>query len=134
MENQNPPHESANKPQVLRESEFFGGCIRVKISVKNTSSLVITHVALELESDDRILHFDRCEPEYSQKNGKIILDTIDAHSDRTVAFYLDPLICAKEGTDIDCRVNFKYADGTPDTVSIKRIRQTFSHINRSNPS
>jgi len=122
MENQNLSHESARKPQILRESEFYGGCIRVKISVKNTSSLVITHVALELDSDDRILHFDRCEPEYPQKNGKIILDTIDANTDRTIAFYLDPLICAKEGTDINCRVNFKYADGTPDTVHMEKLK------------
>ena len=122
MDDKTLSHGSDGKPQVLRESEFYGGCIRVKISVKNTSSLVITAVALELESDEKILHFDRCEPEYPQKNGKIILDTINPHTDRTIAFYLDPLICAKEGTDINCRVNFKYADGKPDTVNMEPLK------------
>jgi len=122
MDDSTLPHGSEGKPLVLRESEFYGGCIRVKISVRNTSSLVITGVALELESDEKILHFDRCEPEYPQKNGKIILDTINPHTDRTIAFYLDPLICAKEGTDINCRVNFKYADGKPDTVNMEPLK------------
>lgn len=31
------------------------------------------------------------------------------------------LICAKEGTDINCRVNFKY-DGTPDTVYMEKLK------------
>ncbi len=76
MENKNPSHESTNKPLILRESEFYGGCIRVKISVRNTSSLVITGVALELESDEKILHFDRCEPEYPQKKALIALRSL----------------------------------------------------------
>jgi len=123
MENRNLSHESTDKPQILRESEFYGGCIRVKISVKNTSGLAILDAALELESDERILHFDRCEPEeYQEKKGKIILGNINPHNDTTIAFYLDPLICAKEGTDINCRVNFKYADGTLDTVYMEKLK------------
>lgn len=89
MDDRNLSHGSEGEPRILRESEFFGGCIRVKISVRNPSSLVITRVALELECDEKILHFDRCEPEYPFKNGKIILDIIDAHTDRTISFYLD---------------------------------------------
>ncbi|MDP2767268.1 MAG: hypothetical protein Q8O41_07450 [Candidatus Methanoperedens sp.] len=61
--------ETPVKPTVLREFEFFGGCIRVKISVKNTSSLAILDAGLELEADEQILHFDRCEPEYPEKKG-----------------------------------------------------------------
>ncbi|MFH1322970.1 MAG: hypothetical protein ABIH80_03940 [Methanobacteriota archaeon] len=108
--------ETPVKPTVLREYEFFGGCIRVKISVKNTSSLSLLDAALELETDERILHFDRCEPEYPEKKGKLLLGSIYPNTDRTVAFYLDPLICAKEGTDVNCRVNFKDAFGRPDSV------------------
>ncbi len=113
---------SAGKPEVLRVFEFYGGCIRVKISVKNTSSLAILDSTLELEADEQILHFDRCEPAYTEKKGKIILGNINPNTDRTIAFYLDPLICAKEGTDINCRVNFKYADGTPDTVHMETLK------------
>ncbi|MCG2736506.1 MAG: formylglycine-generating enzyme family protein [Candidatus Methanoperedenaceae archaeon] len=110
------------KPKMIRESEFFGGCIRVKISVKNTSSLAIMDAALELDSDERILHFDRCEPEYPEKKGKIILGNINPNSDRTIAFYLDPLICAKEGTDINCRVFYKDAYGRSDMVQMEPLK------------
>ncbi|MDD5473092.1 MAG: SUMF1/EgtB/PvdO family nonheme iron enzyme [Candidatus Methanoperedens sp.] len=110
------------KPIVLRESEFFGGCIRVKISVKNKSGLAILDAALELESDEKILHFDRCEPEYPEKKGKIQLGNINPNTDRTIAFYLDPLICAKEGTDVNCRVSFKDAFGRPDSVQMEPLK------------
>jgi len=66
-------HEASIRPSILREFEFFGGCIRVKISIKNTSNLVIGEAALELENDENTLHCDRCEPEYPEKKGKIIL-------------------------------------------------------------
>jgi len=110
------------KPKIIRESEFFGGCIRVKISVKNTSGLVIADATLELESDDRILHFDRCEPEYPEKKGKILLGNLDPNTDRTIALYLDPLICAKEGTNVNCRVFYKDAYGNSDMVQMEPLK------------
>ncbi len=42
------------------------------------------------EGDDQILHFDRCEPEYPEKKGKILLGNLDPNTDRTIALYLDP--------------------------------------------
>ncbi len=114
--------KAPSKPQVLREFEFYGGCIRVKISVKNTSGLVIADATLELESDENVLHFDRCEPEYSEKKGKLILGSIYPNTDKTTAFYLDPLICAKEGTDINCRIFFKDAFGRSDMVQMEPLK------------
>lgn len=122
MDSRDTLHETQNKPDVLREFEFYGGCIRVKISVKNTSDLAILDTALELEADEQILHFDRCEPEYPEKKGRILLGNINPNTDRTVAFYLDPLICAKEGTDINCRVSFKDAFGRPDSVQMETLK------------
>ncbi|HMB46428.1 MAG TPA: hypothetical protein VKL21_11475 [Candidatus Methanoperedens sp.] len=49
MDTLDTSHEIAIKPILLREFEFFGGCIRVKISVKNKSNLAILDTALELE-------------------------------------------------------------------------------------
>ena len=57
MDDKTLSHGSAVKPRILREFEFYGGCIRVKISVKNTSGLAILDAALELESDERVLHY-----------------------------------------------------------------------------
>ncbi len=120
MDNRDTSNEI--KPSIIREFEFFGGCIRVKISVKNLSSLAFLDVALELENDEKVLHFDRCEPGYPEKKGKILLGNIHPNTDRTIAFYLDPLICAKEGTDINCQVSYKDASGRPDSVQMETLK------------
>jgi len=122
MSNTDSSRGTPNKPSVLREFEFYGGCIRVKISVKNTSDLAILDAALDLEADEQVLHFDRCEPEYPEKKGKLLLGSIYPDTDRTIAFYLDPLICAKEGTDINCRIFFKDAFGRSDMVQMEPLK------------
>ena len=122
MDNDGISNNSLKKPVVLREYEFFGGSIRVKISVKNTSSIAILDTALDLDIDDKVLHFERFEPEYPEKKGKLILGNIKPNTDRTISLYLDPLICAKEGTDVNCRVDFSYADGRPDSVHMESLK------------
>ncbi|MDP2767267.1 MAG: MAP7 domain-containing protein [Candidatus Methanoperedens sp.] len=51
-----------------------------------------------------------------------LLGSVYPNTDRTVAFYLDPLICAKEGTDVNCRVSFKDAFGRPDSVQMEPLK------------
>ena len=122
MEDIETPRD-ARKPIILREYEFFGGCIRAKISVKNLSDAAILDVALDPVIDENILHFDRYEPdEYAERRGKIILGNIYPDSDRTIALYLDPLICVKEGTNLDCFVRFKDASGRLDSVSMETLK------------
>ncbi|MEA1868882.1 MAG: formylglycine-generating enzyme family protein [Euryarchaeota archaeon] len=122
MEDSKTPRD-ARKPIILREYEFFGGCIRAKISVKNLSDAAILDVALDPVIDENILHFDRHEPdEYSERRGKILLGNIYPDSDRTIALYLDPLICVKEGTDLDCFVRFKDASGRLDSVQMETLK------------
>ena len=123
MEDSETPRDAMKKPIILREYEFFGGCIRAKISVKNLSDAAILDVALDPVIDENILHFDRYEPdEYSERRGKILLGNIYPDSDRTIALYLDPLICVKEGTDLDCFVRFKDASGRLDSVSMETLK------------
>ncbi|MDW7731268.1 MAG: hypothetical protein SCH66_02435 [Methanolobus sp.] len=96
--------------QVLRETEFFHGFIRLKMSVSNVSSLVVTDVALEFDFDEDILRIGRFEPAYSKKNGKLVLGSIEGNSSKSVAVYFDPLICSRS-TEIKCQVFFKDAKG-----------------------
>jgi hypothetical protein len=96
MDNKDAP-QTPIKPILLGEIEFLGGCIRVKISVKNTSDLAILDSSLDFEIDENILHFIRCEPEYPEKKGKIQIGSINPGKDRTIAFYLEPLICDNAG-------------------------------------
>lgn len=123
MEDSETPRDAMEKPIILREYEFFGGCIRAKISVKNLSDVAILDVALDPVIDENILHFDRYEPdEYTERRGKILLGNIYPDSDRTIALYLDPLICVKEGTDLDCFVRFKDASGRLDSVQMETLK------------
>lgn len=120
MDNKEPPQPI--KPIILGEFEFLGGCIRVKISVKNTYDLAILDSALDFEIDENILHFIRCEPEYPEKKGKIQIGSINPGTDRTIAFYLEPLICDNASTDINCSVSFKDPFEKPDSVEMETLK------------
>lgn len=95
---------------ISRETEFFQGYIRFKMSITNTSTFVINNVTLDFDFDDDLLRIDRHEPDYQIKNGKIILGNISSNSSKTVAVYFDPMMCSK-GTDINCQINYKNAKG-----------------------
>jgi hypothetical protein len=95
---------------ISRETEFYQGYIRLKMSVTNTSSFVVNDVALDFDFDDDLLRMDRHEPSYQVKNGKIMLGNISGDSSKTVAVYFDPQMCSK-GTDINCQINYKDAKG-----------------------
>jgi hypothetical protein len=121
---QSPPKlMSLQDPQIIREYEFYAGYIRLKISVKNPTSLTIHDVILEPDVDRAILYIDRHEPEeYLSENEKIILGTINPNNDRTVSLYLEPIICAKEGTDVQCHVRYKDAKGKPGSLDMEPLR------------
>ena len=111
------------KPQVIRAYEFYAGYIRLKISVKNLTTLTINDVIIEPDVDRAILYLDRYEPEeYPSENERIILGTINPNNDRTVSFYLEPTICAKEGTDVQCHIRYKDAQGKPGSFDMEPLR------------
>ena len=111
------------QPQIIRAYEFYAGYIRLKISVKNLTPLTINNVILEPDVDRAILYLDRHEPEeYPLENERIILGTINPHNDRTVSLYLEPTICAKEGTDVHCHVRYKDAQGKPGSLDMEPLR------------
>ena len=114
---------SSQDPQIIRAYEFYSGYIRLKISVKNPTPLTIHDVLLEPDFDRAILFFERHEPEeYLLENEKIILGTINPNNDRTVSLYLEPTICAKEGTDVQCHVRYKDAQGKPGSLDMEPLR------------
>jgi len=111
------------QPQVIRAYEFYAGYIRLKISVKNLTPLTIHDVILEPDIDRVILYLERHEPEeYPLENERIILGNINPNNDRTVSLYLEPTICAKEGTDVQCHVRYKDAQGKPGSLYMEPLR------------
>ncbi|HJH30080.1 MAG TPA: hypothetical protein C5S51_10410 [Methanosarcinaceae archaeon] len=103
---------------ISRETEFYQGYIRFKMSVTNTSSFVVNDVALDFDYDHNLLRIDRREPDYQTKNGRTIFGNISANSSKTIAVYFDPMMCSK-GADINCQVNYKDAKGQPQTTHMK---------------
>lgn len=91
---------------IKRESEFYQGYIRVKLSVTNESPYVATDVELSFLFDEELLHIDRYEPLYTMKNAKFILGNIDGGKSKSIAIYFEPLMCSK-GTDINCLITYK---------------------------
>jgi hypothetical protein len=114
---------TSQEPRIIRAYEFYAGYIRVKISVKNPTPFTIHDVILEPDVDRAILYLERHEPEdYPSENERIILGTINPNNDRTVSLYLEPIICAKEGTDVHCHVRYKDAQGKPGSLDMEPLR------------
>jgi tetratricopeptide (TPR) repeat protein len=108
---------------VVREYEFYAGYIRLKISVNNQTTLAIHDVRLDPDVDRAILYLERHEPEeYPSENGKIFLGTIYPNNNRTISLYLEPIICAKEGTEVHCHIQYKNAQGKPGSLDMEPIR------------
>ena len=103
---------------ITRETEFYQGYIRLKMSITNPSSLVVNDVALDFDYDDKLLRMDIENQKYAIKNGKIILGNISSNSSTSVEVYFDPMMCSK-GTDINCQVNYKDAKGQLQTSWMK---------------
>jgi energy-coupling factor transporter transmembrane protein EcfT len=103
---------------ISRETEFYQGFIRFKMSVTNTSSFVVNDVALDFDYDSNLLRIDRHEPDYQIKNGRTIFGNISTNSSKTIAVYFDPMMCSK-GTDINCQINYKDAKGQPQTTHME---------------
>ncbi len=106
--------------KMLSEVEFFQGFVRLKVAVKNDTKMVITNVATDIVYDSTVLRVDRIQPEYPMSGTKVTLGTIGPREKKTVAYYLDPLICQE--SDIDGTTSYKDAEGAFATVTMKRRR------------
>ncbi len=103
---------------INRETEFYEGFIRFKMSFTNKSQYMINDVAVDFDFDSDLLRMDRHEPDYSIKNSKIMLGNISGNSSKSIAIYLDPMMCSK-GTDINCQINYKDAKGQPQSTQME---------------
>ncbi|MDD3043828.1 MAG: formylglycine-generating enzyme family protein [Methanosarcinaceae archaeon] len=100
--------------EIKRETEFYQGFIRLKMSVSNKASSVITDVTLDFLFENDLLRIDHYEPSYERRNGKILLGNINGGTSKSIAVYFDPLMCSR-GTEIECQLNYKDAGGNRST-------------------
>ncbi len=101
--------------EIKRETEFYQGFIRLKMSVLNKAPSVITDVTLDFIFEDDILRIDHYEPPYKIRNGKIRLGNISGGTSKSIAVYFDPLMCTR-GAEINCQVTCKDAQGKLSSV------------------
>jgi hypothetical protein len=106
--------------KMLSEVEFFQGFVRLKIAVRNDTKTVITNATTDIVYDSNVLRVDRVQPEYPMSGTKVTIGTISPREKKTVAYYLDPLICQE--SDIDGTASYKDAEGAFHTVTMKRRR------------
>ncbi|SFM23653.1 zinc-ribbon domain-containing protein [Methanolobus profundi] len=112
------PEIESHMLQAVRETEFYQGFIRLKMSVNNTSPLVVNDVSLEFDFDEHLFRIDRFEPAYTVKNNKLMIGNIEGNTSRSVAIYFDPLLCSNS-SDIKCRIFYKDAKGKLRTTEMK---------------
>ena len=106
--------------KLLSEVEFYQGYVRLKIALRNDTKSVITNVAIDIAYDTNVLRVQRIQPEYETHGTKVLLGTVAPREKKTVAYYLDPLICQE--SDVDGTATYKDAAGAFKTVTMKRRR------------
>jgi hypothetical protein len=85
--------------KVLSGVEFYSGFVRLKVAIRNELSTGIKEVTLKLFYDEKVLRLDHIEPEYSMEGPTVMIGEVGKDQKRTVAFYLDPIICQESKVD-----------------------------------
>ena len=93
------PSEPEIPVKLLRETEFYRGYVRVKVAAQNLSDRVVTDVAVELLFDEKALRLNHIEPDFRLLGTKAVLGNLGPGQKRSLAFYLDPLICTHSQLD-----------------------------------
>jgi hypothetical protein len=110
--------ERSAEVELLSAVEFFQGYIRMKVAVKNASRSVITGVDLEPLYDEDVFKLVKLEPDYPLRKGKIDFGVINPGIKKTVALFLEPMICTEcyiEGT-----LRFKDSEGELHSQILKK--------------
>jgi len=108
----------AGEVRILSGLEFFQGYVRLKAAVKNTYPFMVYDVNLKIIYDKKALQLDHIEPDYEKEGSEVVLGNIPPNEKKTVAFYLDPLICME--SSIDATAVFKNYKGELKSILMKR--------------
>ncbi len=108
------------KPEVVVKSavEFFQGYVRMKVAAVNDTKHVVTDAELKLTYDRTRLRLDRVDPPSGQEGSLVLLGNVRPAERKTVAFYLDPLICQE--SFVDGTLSFHDHEGKLHHVDMKR--------------
>jgi len=122
-----PMFELAERVKMKREEtivkvksglEFYRGFVRLKVAVVNETDTVLTDANLMLTYNKEVLRLEKVEPAVETHGSIVVLGPIQPKEKRTVAYYLDPLIC-QEST-VDCTLTYKDYKGKLEHIDMKR--------------
>jgi DNA-binding Lrp family transcriptional regulator len=102
------PRIEEGKIEVVRDYDFEGGQVHMKIAVRNLSSMAINNVKVILDAPSS----------YKLKQPLINIPVIEANNSRGVDFYLEPKQCGISSIGGD--VIYKDAQGTKHTLHIRK--------------
>jgi hypothetical protein len=121
--------------------EFYEGYVRLKVAVLNMLDTTITDTSLNLTYNSDALRFDRIEPDLPHEGTTVRLGAVKPGEKKTVAYFLDPLICQESTVDctltyLDYKGELKHADMkrrpvdivcpifyTPQTVNVAMLKR-----------
>lgn len=104
--------------RVMSALEFYQGYVRLKVAVKNSCETVLSDASLKLTFNKKALYLSHIEPDYPHEGSSVELGTVQPGEKKTVAYYLDPLICME--SYIDGTLIYRDYRGTLKTVIMKR--------------
>jgi hypothetical protein len=110
--------EKEDEVRVMSALEFYQGYVRLKVAVKNSCETVLSDASLKLTYNKKALYLSHIEPDYPHEGSSVELGTVQPSEKKTVAFYLDPLICME--SYIDGTLIYRDYRGTLKTVIMKR--------------
>ncbi len=99
--------------KIIREYEYLGGKIRLKIGLVNTTGKVITNLALRFDLPNSlkwIIH----EPDYIRRGDTILIPKLGGDEKIAISLYLEPLNCMKSA--INATLTFFDANDHPQAV------------------
>lgn len=110
--------ESPMTVEVARDMDFYGGYVRIKVSIKNHLNSQISGVALKVNYNDSALRFERLDPVLDALGTEILLGTVGAGENKSFTIVFDPLLCTD--SYVDGVLTYKDASGALETVKMKR--------------
>ncbi len=110
--------EEEREVKILSALEFFQGYVRLKIAAINGLETSITDAALRLIYTKNALRFHHVEPEYPLDGSTVEIGVVKPGEKKTVAFFLDPLICQE--SFIDCTLTYLDYKNRVHHVDMKR--------------
>ncbi len=113
-----PQRKTKEEVKLLSGLEFFQGYVRLKIASVNKTATTITDSTLRMTYNKKNLRFDHIEPDYQMDGTSVELGAVKPGEKKTVAYYLDPLICME--SHIDCTLTYLDYRGQLQHVDMKR--------------